>query len=101
MEFYDPADWSVYCQKDFAHVQYNGVACYIKTSARWNDNYEFKSYVTLPKNTKVYQRPSKTSPSTKIKKSVRVIGCLKVGKWGLVRTDDTDHNGDYGYIYLG
>ena len=27
VEFYDPEDWSVYCQKDVAHVQYNGVAC--------------------------------------------------------------------------
>lgn len=101
VEFYDPSDWTVYYEQDVAHVQYGGSTYYIATSALWNDDYKVKSYVTLPKKTKVYQRPSKNSASIKIKKKVSAIYCLKVGKWVLVRTNDYDHTGRYGYVYVG
>lgn len=82
-------------------ISYKGKSCYIRTSRLLYNDYAASRDVTLSRGTRVYQRPSKGSASVTLdaKQTVWLIGVK--GSWALIREDNSDYDGKFGFVYIG
>ena len=79
-------------------ISYKGRKGYIRTSYLTPETLTYTGGKTLPKGTRVYQRPTTSSTSAKAPKTLEVLIIGKKGGWTLARTDDPDYDAIYFFV---
>lgn len=80
----------------YADVYYDGMVLYVEPSDLLNGDISGDYNATLLKGTTVYQRPTSSAKSLKLKTDGPVNVCAVAGDWALVRT--TGDLGLFGYV---